>query len=63
MSSGPGSDVEARACITAPSATFSSSSQTVDFRNGLSANNYNWALLASAQMRPLYFKPQLESGT
>ena len=39
--SGPGSDVEARACLTAPSGTFSSSSQTVDFRNGLSANNYN----------------------
>ena len=41
MRSGPGSDVEARACLTAPSGTFSSSSQTVDFRNGLSANNYN----------------------
>ena len=40
-SSDPGSNVEARACITAPSATFPSNSQTVDFRNGLSANNYN----------------------
>jgi hypothetical protein len=40
-SSSPDSTADARACITAPSGSFSSSSHTVDFRNGLSANNYN----------------------
>jgi hypothetical protein len=40
-SSSPDSSADARACVTAPSGSFSSSSQTVDFRNGLSANNYN----------------------
>ena len=40
-SSSPDSSADARACITAPTGSFYSSSQTVDFRNGLSANNYN----------------------
>ena len=40
-SSGPGADVEVRACITSTTSNFSSSSNTVTMKNGMELNNYD----------------------